>query len=656
MKKFIPNILIICTIIISYGQTLMMYFWNDDYTHLYFAQEKIVPDFPYHINTYIVYIINSLFGKNSFYYHLIALLFFAFCVYALFCLLHQIAKLGKYKIYLLTIIFASGYTGQQSLFMFAGDGAGVLLGLSFYLLSIASLIRYYKLREKKDILLSCLFFIATLESASHRFTGIIIPILTIIVLYSNKVKVKESVRNASVYLFMFLMQLFIHPISYVIDYGTYEVTGNAIFKADKYTIVSSVLSSLANSIVPTDLQQKFLANPILKYNLESLSTYFLPLIIYIILLSLMSNRIKRYSVLAIILYLLPAKLFFDKISDVVVLESTLIGLALFIFLVLNFIFSINKKQILIILSMFAGAALSLILVKPEFYISSDYRYMMALSFVAPLFITILYLSDTKNKSHVTTLTTIIAFILIFLHLYYAVSTQYKFVDKYSVTARRMFNSVRQEVEAEDTPIIIFTDASLKDLQYSVGDASRVGQLSTEAAFAYNLDVSIDKIIYPENLSSIQSIYTERNLPIENIYSFMVTPDSVVNTSWRLRESLLWDTSLNIDPNWDKVDNRTKADFSSYDINSMAPLSVVVKLDNTILKNVIHVSWEYDTFGSIFDSKEAQAIVENNSENGSHIQFIIPPGGTLLRNIYLQSQNNFTPSYVIISPIIQELVM
>jgi len=651
LKKILQVLLVLATVFISYGQTLRMYFWHDDYTHLYFAQEKITPDYPYHINTYIVYLINSIFGKDPFYYHLIGIILFSFTVGALYYLLSKLSFVEKNIRYLLILLFASGYVGQESLFMFAGEGAGVLTGLFLYLLTIAFFLYYHKRKDRKSLILSYLFLFLTLEVASHRFIGIIIPIAVIELIYLKRKSIKGSLSNIAGFLFVFGIQILYHPLSFVLDYGTSKSAGDTngilLFKKGLDSTLPTYLANFGNSIIPTHLQKYILENSFLKSNFSLGLLYVLPLVA-LVFLSIIMHTIfnkRKYIFFYWLLVFVGSYVLTNIIDRDMLLHSALIGYSILLFLLLILVYSQHRKILLLIYSIIIGGGIGLILVKPEFYIPSDYRYMMALSYTAPLFFALIFFlvkSERKiNKLRRVGLgfSYVVLVLLIFGRLYYSVTTQRVFVNKYSNTAKRIYKTILANVDEIDSPIIIFTEASEKDLAYGTGDASRVGQLPTRAAFAYNLNVPMGMIIWPRTFSNIYPIYKEKNIPLENIYSFLVTPDSVIDTSARLRDGLIWSDTLIInDLDWAPEEDGFIVSLKKEDINSLVPVTVIIKLGKATKEDSFLVEWEYDTYGSIFNKKQSEVSVENDTVYGNNIQLNIPPGGTRLENIQVKSQS------------------
>lgn len=115
-EKIYQPLVILLIILISYGQTLRMYFWNDDYTALYLAQHDMMFNFPYQWVVPLTKASLFLLGPNPFYFHLLALILYILAALLFFKFL-EILKINKRAAFMATVLFASGYIGQQALFI-----------------------------------------------------------------------------------------------------------------------------------------------------------------------------------------------------------------------------------------------------------------------------------------------------------------------------------------------------------------------------------------------------------------------------------------------------------------------------------------------------------------------------------------------------------
>lgn len=206
LSRYLSNknilLLFVLVSLISYGQTLLMYFWHDDYTVLYYLLNgNTLLWFPYQSMSIILKILLSFFYLNATFYLLINFILFIFSCLLLYQLLQLMFKNGRVAL-IGSLVYASGYIGQQALMMPLALGLGSVLGMNLFL---ATLIFIFNNTGRATFL--SFFFL--LELSFYRFAGG----LFVVLLFS--LVLKRSLRWYLIFIMVFIIQAYIKP-SYLI--------------------------------------------------------------------------------------------------------------------------------------------------------------------------------------------------------------------------------------------------------------------------------------------------------------------------------------------------------------------------------------------------------------------------------------------------------
>ena len=89
----------------------------------------------------------------------------------------------------------------------------------------------------------------------------------------------------------------------------------------------------------------------------------------------------------------------------------------------------------------------------------------------------------------------------------------------------------------EKPVVIFMEPSTTKIGFALGDAFRVGELKTEAAYAVLYKVPMDRFILPKTKNEIKG---------ERIYHFYYDGEELRRKKWRnnmAREEVYWKKRL-----------------------------------------------------------------------------------------------------------------
>ncbi|MFH1407552.1 MAG: hypothetical protein ABIG91_00740 [Patescibacteria group bacterium] len=447
--------------------------------------------------------------------------------------------------------------------MVVGDGLYILLGLNMMLLSLISLYKY--LKEKRIILLifSLVSFFLTLEFAPTRFAGLIIVVVALDLIFSNNLKrnFSEFIKRGILFSTVFFIQYFIHPTKFILNY--YVGSLNYLPTIRLNCLVNS-LGTFWNIFFPTATRNGFLyflKNSHLNHFINNIFFYALPSIIFVVIILGFIKLLKGKK--------LPFKKLF-KVCLFITVISLLLGLVvirftttpafqlsnmnggiLLTFLVALLFLKIPKftKLAIFSLALSVGLLIVFILIKPETIIESDYRYMLSFSFIQPFVISFFItreLFEKTNEQGSKLRKKVIAWVIFLIpvlfltisHFFWAIYSQNKDYLLYSKDRRNIFNQLKMQISNISQKTAIYIEGKDRQLNYSVGDAIRVGTLTSQASVAVNYRTVLDNIILPDTTGSLPQIL--RNNPDLNenrIFSFVYDGYTLKDTSPNTRQLL-----------------------------------------------------------------------------------------------------------------------
>ena len=264
--RFLAVLAIAITLLIAYGQTLGMYFWQDDSALIFKLQhpleaagsygQGIIGEGPYKylITPFVPFF--QIFGLNPFGYFLVGL--FAYCIStAVFYLLSSELLQSKKGGFISTLIFAAGYIGSDTMFRISNSWQ-TNFGLTFALLSFWAYVRFFKGRFRLLFYAtSLIFFYLAVEFVYIRSHSLIAPIFAIDLLFTLSVFKLTGVPG------LILRQIPYWFLFYTRYLG--ETTGSSGLKSvlkdlieGKIEVLASFFATIGNSMVPSILQTKFL--------------------------------------------------------------------------------------------------------------------------------------------------------------------------------------------------------------------------------------------------------------------------------------------------------------------------------------------------------------------------------------------------------------
>ncbi len=665
-KQHIWSFIVIAAVaVLAFQNAWNMYFWHDDYSYLYYAQNNQLNKYPYHFFTIWNNLLYQFFGLNHRAYLAVGI---GLYVIAGFLLYFFLIKAFKKKLLALigALVFASGYTGQDSIKMLLGDGIPTLIGIIFFLASLLAFINYKSSQKMRFLLLSFLLFFLILELLPSRCSGSFIIFIGIDWVLSSKEKFhfKEILVRNAVFLTIFLVQFLIHPSKFILNYSLVYANGTQILSLAqilgiikdfqlRYLLIP--FGTFWNHFFPLDYQidltfltKHFPSNHPWVQSLPSL------LIVSVMITLIKVLRPQVFTLRKVFFYMI----FFLFLSELWAVISTLAsvypseqisilnGGIFFIFLITLLWLKIPAFPgfaIMSVLIIFGGISVFFV-VKPEFVIESFDRYLLPTAVAVPLTLSFFLPKELLDKrAWRKKIPGLVMFLLpvvllIGSHMMLGATTQKEFVNNYSNHARIYFADLKKYLPQISGKKIIYVEGSTKNLSFAVGDAARVGELGSEAAYAVQYDTSIKNILLPESPEGIVSLLRKNSdVEVKDVYYFIYTIEGLKNLSEEFQVLInSGNRSATISPSdWRKRDKGLV-------IGTKFPSQLPIKVKFTIKaepganmkvpsEEEVKIIWQYDTIGPLAQDDFVKLTVP--TDNFWHTrEFLIPGGGEYLTEI------------------------
>lgn len=260
------SLLLMLLLLASYGQTLWMYFWRDDYSLLFKLQhpsEKaghfgagLIGQGAYQYLAVPYAPVFYLFGLNPFVYFLIGLLLYGIDVLAFYFFAKEVLH-SKKASYISTLIFAAGYIAADGMFRIVNswqNSIGVLLALLTLLFFVKSL----RGETAKNYLLALLFYIMSAELVTVRSHSLILALLGLDLIYTANKNWKNKLGG----LIIRQLPLWIVFRLWFLNENTYGAPGirqrlTSLFSGH-FEELGPLLANSGNVLIPDVLQNKFL--------------------------------------------------------------------------------------------------------------------------------------------------------------------------------------------------------------------------------------------------------------------------------------------------------------------------------------------------------------------------------------------------------------
>lgn len=545
---YLSKVLLVFIAVAAYGQSLMMYFWQDDYTIYYTAMQDKLFAYPYQVNTLLVKILIPFFGLSPVPYYALAIVLFLGVVFSTYYFLHVITQNTQIAFWGAAVT-ASGYIGQGAVLMFLGTGIAALPALIFFLLSLSFLIQHLHNKKLSWIIGSLVLFFLAIETAPHRHATAVISVLGILILQLKRENLLKSAMIALPYMLVTIVELFAHPtkLMYYYETGTMGNVSPALLASLRPSHIGNLFGSFWNTIVP---------------------------------------------------------------SSVVPLPATISAVCGLVFVTYAFLKlrkgHANRSAGTILMITIFGSMLTFFLSKPDTLYESDHRYLLSVSYASSI-IPILFWR--KGKTNALAISLCIGVVL--LHLSAGVISQYLFVHRYSIHARNIFTQLTNSVQVlDDRESYIHIEASTYDLNLWAGDALRVGTLPSETAVAVHFNTTIDDFWIVDTVKELPDSLRGKSVEPSQVYTYLYDGSVLHDTSLAVRE-IMMSKPVEVDRIVWQVQDNKHIYLPHKRVSSQWPMTLSLIMRNeSFSPSRIHISWEYDTSGHPVDVRSDEQSIDN----------------------------------------------
>lgn len=457
-------------ILFSYGAISKMYFWHDDYTILYYAQQQGPFSWPYFWIVESAKFLLKIFGLNSLPFFVLELILYLFITLAISYLVFVLTK-SKVSSLLSGALFSAGSLGSRGIFVVLGTGINSLFALLLLVLCFIFYFFFLSLKHKRFYILAITSFFLLLETVPVRahfslpalllFDYFFSPNKNRLLLYTVKA-LKKVLPFTAVYFIQYVLT----PSKWIFHYSFLENRGfgkmiSLLWQAFNLKYILNYFGSFWNLFFPDDVLFTFLH--------ESVKPHF----------SIEQLLGKNYfSVLQIGL-----------------------GMVLF-FLVSTLIVFLRKRGHDVKTLIFSFLLLNLFLLafyplNSDLIFPTEHRYLLYALFPLSIFLGSLYNQCIYFTYRV--LHKVLPVVLILPIVFNAMITHNRvriFLEQYTAVAETLYSQLLEKVPDFDEKVLFVIRSSDKDLRLRVGDAMRVGFLPSEAALAvhYGKDISNFKLV------------------------------------------------------------------------------------------------------------------------------------------------------------------
>jgi len=548
--------LTLTVILIAYGQTLQMNFWQDDLALMFKLQNPegragsfgeglwqrgsyqylVVPFVPFF----------TLFGLHPFGYFLVGLLTYILAAGAFYLFTKELF-LNKKPAFFSTIIFAAGYIGSNTMFRIINSWQ-TNIGLILVMLTFWMFTKYLRKKEFVTYILSIILFLATIELVFIRSHSLILPILALdILLGVNALNIKQL-------FFLIFRQLPFWFLWYQWYLKDSEHGGTGLISILQDILVrkeveklSAFFANVGNILISDTLQVKILSaftKPQILWASILITVISLILVFFISKIFSASNKIRILTFIGLLSTMLLNLFFVSKdpfwYRDLQSQISGLIGIQGIILITYLVIVLWQSKKNLSI-ALFFGLIFLLSQVfgyyskYPTAILSTTHRYFShAFLGFCIIFGSITYfLTERFQRKGLWLLTVIVG-----ANLLLGFSYQQRFVAENSLPAKKFYSELRSFLPKIQKGDYFYFDVENNDFyQRQFNEFFGVGSMPESTALA--VYYGIDRYELSRFIDFNEMIFNmdKNNISPDNVHSFYYGAKGLIDTTSNLQSAL-----------------------------------------------------------------------------------------------------------------------
>ncbi len=607
IKELLLPLCLIIAVLLSYGLTTRMYFWQDDSALIFRLQNPVgqmgsfglsiwgdrgsyrylaIPFIPFY----------PLFHLEPFGYFVVGLLTYFIATLCFFYFAKEIFREKKLAT-IASFIFAAGYVGSDMMFRIINSWQSNI-GLVLSLLSLYFYTRFTNKNENKYYFLSLLFYLGSIELVFIRSHSLVASIV-ILGLIFRKRSFLGSIFRLLPFVLLFYLWYLKNP-SFVAP-GLNE-TG----------LFATLFGTAGNSLFPSILSGKLIS-------LFGNYTPWLILIVTAAFFVYLNRRIERNKIFLVLGFLgSTAALFVNYLiylqkyywyKDLGSFASATIGvLAIFNITYSGLLAWRNNNRIGKILIVGSVVLMSQIfgyfIQYPTSIFPTTHRYLYFTLIGYSLIYSGLF-SLLSKKVYYT-----LSFFLVVTNIILSLNYQVMVLHDRSEPTRVFYQTLMKNVQKVDKGSIFYFDVSDDPFyQKQFGDFFSVGSMPESTALAIYYGLDRDDIVYLTNFDELVSILSQNPEKINRVYAFYYGHSGLINETQILRD-LLVNKNQRVTPNVSKGLEEGLKIFPEKGLSSQGYLEVnfnaKVKIDKeklSLVKKHDMTETEKNLILSYFDARK-----------------------------------------------------
>lgn len=559
-KKILLPFIVLIIAVISYGQTLLMTFYQDDAAVIFKLQHiegqagsygaGPFGDGPYKYTITPFIPFYKFFEVNPFGYFFVGFLLFLLALPSLYLLAKELFG-NKRVAYFSTLIFATGYIGSNSMLKISNSWQNNL-GLILLLLLLWSLVSFFRKRRFKFYLLSLGLYLVSVQFIFIRSHSLIFSIFILEIILGISPVGHRKLLN------MFIRQVPFWIIFYLF-YLKGEVAGASSLggileslKQGRIEVLSTFFSTFGNVFVPKVFQERLLI--IFSTHVQLLSLLSFSILTWIFLSFIGAKRFIRVSTLLMLCICFIVNQYFSSLNlywyrDTDVRLSGALGMYVLIFL-LSSSFTLWSKYKSLALGIFFGLLFTLsqifsyFIKYPEATFTTTHRYLYYNSIGFGLVLGILtflvyfLLKEQKFLKKYTFIPLIPLILIVMVNSLLSYKYQRYFVIETSIPTQQFYQSLKKDIPVFKKGSVFYFDvANNSKSQAQFADFFSVGSMPNTTAIAIYYNVDRYDLAMVTDFNELLFKLSKGEVKIDDTYSFYFGPDGLINTTIGLRKIL-----------------------------------------------------------------------------------------------------------------------
>ena len=535
MRRFL--LLVVFIIILSYGQTILMYFWQDDSALMFRLQHPVGPmgsfgpsiwadrgAYRYMVIPFVPFF--SLFGLQPVGYFAIGLLTYAIAAGCFYLFARELFK-KKENAQIATLFFAAGYIGSDMMFRIINSWQSNT-GLILSLLTLFYYARFKNNGKLKHYLYGLVLYLATIELVYIRSHSLVGSIVIMELLFSNIKSLKWSLIRLVPFIALFYFWYFRDP-----NFGSPDLPNIAM--------LTSFFGTIGNGFVPSAISEAMNT----KYGLKSALVIFTGIVACFSLLIHHLGKNKRmiglYITGSVIVLITNYMLFIQDFywytrtdAFLSVLAGTIVAYSVGIVSLFSWRQSHNLGKILVVgFTILSSQIFGYFMQYPTSLFSSTHRYLYFSSIgYCIVFAGLVSVIHEKVRSYVVATSLCVLLVL-------GIGYQAKIVRERSIPSRDFYASLLTEVPTISKGAVFYFEIEDNPFyQRQFSDFFSVGSMPESTALAIYYGLDRDDIRFVTNYDELVSILAKDQKLIDQTYAFYYGSTGLKNRTQQLRTSLL----------------------------------------------------------------------------------------------------------------------